>query len=134
FATLQIPNSHTLHFWVHHPQPLMIPSRETAAAQQFSLKRDTTPLTISKVYQLPDLNNVFGIDTVEPMVPGARIELTFMLSELSVGPADQPSPLLASIDELDYDYVGHDHVANMLTTYTVAERIAPIYELVKFRT
>jgi hypothetical protein len=140
FATLQVADSYTLYAWVHHPQPLVLPegndtdseSRINALNQQFKLSSEDNALIISDATWLPD-RHMIQIQTVDPMQPGSRIELTFMLDAISVED-EQPLSLLASIDLLDFDYVGHDHGTNTITTYTIAGFLPTIREFVSFST
>jgi hypothetical protein len=141
FATLQVGDGQTLRAWVHHPDIVAIPPGTSADwSQILELKSDGVVLSIQDVSQGSDAAsmNVFDI-TINPLnkdIPqviesGARVELTFKVAGFQVQSGES---LQASIDALDFDYVGHDRAANTLTAYTIVDKIAATREFVTFFT
>lgn len=132
FATLQILDGHTLHAWIHYPEQLKL---ALSGGNQFPLilKSDGNNLNISQVSDVPvpAPDTLLEITTIDPIMPGARVELTFQLSGFSLQNGEN---LENSITAFGLEYIEHNHTDGTITAYTISEEIPVLRELVTIST
>ena len=132
FATLQILDGHRLHAWIHYPEQLKL---ALSGGSQFPLilKSDGNNLNISQVLDVPvpAPDTLLEITTIDPIMPGARVELTFQLPGFSLQNGEN---LENSITAFGLEYIEHNHTDGTITAYTIAEEIPVLRELVTIST